>query len=697
MLVAALVVACTGCPATDDTVTLTVFTDFVPEAQFIRAEYQFIPEGGGPVSVSGTLPSASFARGSGLSSATSGPRAFMPGPHVYRVDLIRADGTTAASAAAENSFVGQGAQTVYLTITRSDCERAGRCADDETCLCGDCYPIACRTTVDLDACPGAYCARSGGCPTPTADCAEAVCFDDDATPEEGRCAWVPVAGVCEDDEWCDGTVGCLSLSGSADAGTRDAGLSDGGSTDGGAMDGGPPRDAAPADAGFTGRVDAGCPGGCDDGDACNGTELCERGECRPGTPMRCDDLVGCTDDSCAAGRCVHTPRDSRCTAMPGGRCDVASDCQYPTCTAATCTPTPGACQDARCVGAMCVRTSLCTASQECCGGACVACDDGNACTTDACAGACTHIARTGASCDDGNRCTTTDRCDARSSCVGVVVTCNDGNACTTDACVPATGACGSTPVPNGTSCSDGSACTTGDACNSGICTGTPVVCNDGNDCTTDTCGASGACMFPAVTNGTTCTLPNATAACMSGTCLVTACDTTSPGIFGDCTSAPGCETDLSTRFHCGACGVPCGTGEECGSAGRCTCNDVSIPGSFGMGAFCGILSPQTVANSCVPATGCACVAGRGNCDASWTNGCETNILTSTAHCGGCNQPCTSGQACTSCGCAPTSESVCTLASGDEDCDGMQNCNDPDCEGDVCNVMLGRTCVGGACL
>ena len=68
----------------------------------------------------------------------------MPAPHRYRVELVRADGTVAASAAAENSFVGSGAQTVYLTITRSDCEGVPACGDDETCLCGACYPIACR-------------------------------------------------------------------------------------------------------------------------------------------------------------------------------------------------------------------------------------------------------------------------------------------------------------------------------------------------------------------------------------------------------------------------------------------------------------------------------------------------------------------------------------------------------------------------
>ncbi|MFH1108834.1 MAG: DNRLRE domain-containing protein [Planctomycetota bacterium] len=37
---------------------------------------------------------------------------------------------------------------------------------------------------------------------------------------------------------------------------------------------------------------------CTDGDVCNGSETCDAGTCMPGTPRDCNDLVGCTDDSC---------------------------------------------------------------------------------------------------------------------------------------------------------------------------------------------------------------------------------------------------------------------------------------------------------------------------------------------------------------------------------------------------------------
>jgi hypothetical protein len=67
--------------------------------------------------------------------------------------------------------------------------------------------------------------------------------------------------------------------------------------------------------------------------------------------------------------------------------------------------------------------------------------------------------------------------------------------------------------------------------------------------------------------GRACALANATAGCAAGACTVASC---SAG-FGDCDMSPlnGCETDTRTsRSHCGACGVACGTGQAC-MAGTC--------------------------------------------------------------------------------------------------------------------------------
>jgi hypothetical protein len=40
-----------------------------------------------------------------------------------------------------------------------------------------------------------------------------------------------------------------------------------------------------------------------------------------------------------------------------------------------------------------------------------------------------------------------------------------------------------------------------------------------------------------------------------------------------------------------------------------------------------------------------CQPGFGSCDDNPANGCEVDVLESTAHCGGCDKPCATGQTC----------------------------------------------------
>src|SRR5215831_4677494 len=85
------------------------------------------------------------------------------------------------------------------------------------------------------------------------------------------------------------------------------------------------------------------------------------------------------------------------------------------------------------------------------------------------------------SCDDGNACTT-DACDPDLlQCVHTPVDCNDNNPCTVDSCDPASG-CQHAPGPDGTACNDGSAQTCNDHCQAGSCVG-GYSCDDGNACT----------------------------------------------------------------------------------------------------------------------------------------------------------------------------------------------------------------------
>ena len=105
------------------------------------------------------------------------------------------------------------------------------------------------------------------------------------------------------------------------------------------------------------------------------------------------------------------------------------------------------------------------------------CDDGNACTDDACEAlatdGCKHTPNQ-APCSDGDACTV-------------------GDACSGGACVPA----------GMKDCDDGNVCTVGDSCLAGNCVTTGVLeCNDGDVCTLDTCEAVGGCKFvPVDTDG----------------------------------------------------------------------------------------------------------------------------------------------------------------------------------------------------
>jgi hypothetical protein len=82
------------------------------------------------------------------------------------------------------------------------------------------------------------------------------------------------------------------------------------------------------------------------------------------------------------------------------------------------------------------------------------CDDGNACTIDACdASERCVVEHPPVNCDDGSLCTT-DSCDPAVGCASTPKVCNDGANCTVDTCDPMTGDCAFPPV----SCPAGQAC-----------------------------------------------------------------------------------------------------------------------------------------------------------------------------------------------------------------------------------------------
>ena len=143
---------------------------------------------------------------------------------------------------------------------------------------------------------------------------------------------------------------------------------------------------------------------CDDGNACTGADTCAGGVCA-GTAISCNDNNVCTTDSC----------------NPAVGCTHASN------------------------AALCDDANVCTTSDFCQNGVCVGtnpknCNDGNPCTDDSCnpVTGCVFVADDSNTCSDSNLCTTADRCFG-GVCTGSTISCDDGIACTTDACGAAFG------------------------------------------------------------------------------------------------------------------------------------------------------------------------------------------------------------------------------------------------------------------
>jgi hypothetical protein len=185
----------------------------------------------------------------------------------------------------------------------------------------------------------------------------------------------------------------------------------------------------------------------------------------------------------------------------------------------------------------------------------------------------------------------------------------------------------------------------------------------------------GNCMTP-------CTVPNASVACQSSSCVITGCNAN----FGDCNAmAPGCETDLTLPANCGGCGVTClsvhTTSNNCVTQlcdPKCDPNFKSCDGNPNNGCEtstqtltncgdCDVKCDFTNASETCPNGACTfqmCDIGWGNCDGNLGNGCETDTTTSNAHCGMCNHACTGGTLCANGNC------VSSCPNGTADCNMM---------------------------
>ena len=194
--------------------------------------------------------------------------------------------------------------------------------------------------------------------------------------------------------------------------------------------------------------------------------------------------------------------------------------------------------------------------------------------------------------------------------------------------------------------------------------------------------------------------------CGSGSCVISQCDDG----WGDCNGIPtdGCETDLtSATEHCGLCATDCGdlansSAVHCADSvcvvddcdyGWGNCNNLVADGCernlLSSTAYCGNCSTDCSALANTNITHCSgggcvideCDAGWGNCLGGVGDGCETNLTSDANHCGSCS---------TNCAALPNVDAVRCVTGGCiiDSCDpGWGNCNGLVSDGCETNLNL----------
>jgi len=407
-----------------------------------------------------------------------------------------------------------------------------------------------------------------------------------------------------------------------------------------------------------------------------------------------------------------------------GRIDVVGSLQLVA-------PAPGCSINADCDDGLACNGAETCAAGVCQSGTAINCNDGVACTMDACVdplGTCSNTPDSG-QCNDGNACTT-DVCDAVSGCTNTATSpcCGNGTCESGENCNTCPGDCFAGTAVN-PSCGNG-ICEAFDRENCKRCpqdcAGTeqgPFCCGDGGDgdnpvsCADSRCTAGG---FQCID------VPGTASCCGDGICEGSetnancAADCGPPAFCGDGFCDPG-EDQCNCAADCGAAPAletSCTDGVDNDCDGLADCNDADCASDpTCVVPFCGDAFCDPNEDQCNCAADCGTPPlSETNCTDGADNDCDGFTDCNDADCASdptCVVPFCGDSICdpnedqcncaADCGAPPASETNCTDGS-DNDCDGSTDCNDADCDADpACSCLpkkafctANEQCCSGIC-